>query len=85
MHFFRGEARPENEMVGVQFCCSIEAPKAIGTSWEHAEYRWVTAQEAQALLAEGHWLLKAIRRAQAMRARMPRELFEYYQAEGFES
>lgn len=85
MHFFRGEARPENEMVGVQFCCSIEAPKAIGTSWEHAEYRWVTAEEAQALLAEGHWLLKVIRRAEAMRARMPRELLEFYQAEGFES
>jgi len=28
-------------MVGVQFCCSIEAPEAIGTSWEHAEYRWI--------------------------------------------
>src|SRR3972149_5855545 len=50
MHFYRGEATPENEMVGVQFCCSIENPEAIGTSWEHAEHRWVTAEEAQALL-----------------------------------
>ena len=85
MHFFRGEARPENEMVGVQFCCSIEEPEAIGTSWEHAEYRWVTAEEAQTLLGQGHWLLKVIRRAEAMRARMPRELLEYFQAEGLES
>ena len=85
LHFFRGEARPENEMVGVQFCCSIEQPEAIGTSWEHAEYRWVTAEQAQALLGQGHWLLKVIRRAEAMRARMPRDLLEYYQAEGWES
>ena len=85
MHFYRGEAQPENEMVGVQFCCSIENPEAIKTSWEHAEYRWVTAEEAQALLPEGHWLLKVIRRAEAMRALMPRELLAYYRAEGFES
>jgi len=84
MHFYRGEAKPENEMGGVQFCCSIENPEAIGTSWEHAEYRWVTAEEAQALFPEGHWLLKAIQRAEAMRALMPRELLDYYRAEGFE-
>jgi 8-oxo-dGTP diphosphatase len=85
IHFYRGEATPENEMVGVQFCCSIEDPEAIRTSWEHAEYRWVTAEEATALLPEGHWLLKVIQRAEAMRALMPRELLEYYRAEGFES
>jgi 8-oxo-dGTP pyrophosphatase MutT (NUDIX family) len=81
IHLYRGEATPENELVGVQFCCSIENPEAIKTSWEHAEYRWVTAEEAQALLPEGHWLLKVIRRAEAMRALMPRELLEYYRAE----
>ena len=85
MHFYRGEAQPENEMVGVQFCCSIENPEAIQTSWEHAEYRWVTAEEAQALLPEGYWLLKVIQRAEAMRALMPPALLEYYWAEGFES
>jgi len=85
MHLYRGEAMPENEMVGVQFCCSIENPEAIGTSWEHAEHRWVTAEEAQALLPADHWLLKVIQRAEAMRARMPRELLKYLRAEGFES
>jgi len=83
MHLYRGQAKPENEMVGVQFCCSIENPEAIKTSWEHAEYRWVTAEEATALLPEGHWLLKVIQRAEAMRARMPRELIEYYRTEGW--
>jgi hypothetical protein len=35
------------------------------------------------LLPEGHWLLKVIQRAEAMRARMPRELLAYYRAEGW--
>jgi 8-oxo-dGTP diphosphatase len=85
MHLYRGEATPENEMVGVQFCCSIEDPDAIGTSWEHAEHRWVTAEEAQALLPADHWLLKTIQRAEAMRALMPPTLLDYYRTEGFES
>jgi 8-oxo-dGTP diphosphatase len=85
MHLHRGEATPENEMVGVQFCCSIENPEAIRTSWEHAEHRWVTAKEAQALLPADHWLLKTIQRAEAMRALMPPALLNYYRAEGFES
>jgi len=83
LHFYRGEAKPENEMVGVQFCCSIENPEAIGTSWEHAEYRWVTAKEAQALLPQGHWLGKVIRRAEAMRTLMPPEMLAYYRVEGW--
>jgi 8-oxo-dGTP diphosphatase len=83
MHFYRGEATPENEMVGVQFCCSIEDPETIRTSWEHAEHRWVTAEGAQVLLPEGHWLLKVIRRAEAMRALMPRELLATYRTEGW--
>jgi 8-oxo-dGTP pyrophosphatase MutT (NUDIX family) len=84
-HLYRGEARPENEMVGVQFCCSIEDPEVIRTSWEHAEHRWVTAEEASALLPEGYWLLKVIQRAEALRALMPRELLEYHRAQGLES
>jgi len=85
MHLYRGESKPDNEMVGVQFCCSIEKPEAIKTSWEHAEYCWVAAEEAAALLPEGHWLLKVIRRAEAIRALMPLELLEYYRAEGLEA
>jgi len=84
MHFYRGEARPENEMVGVQYCCSIEDPKAIRVSAEHSEYRWITAEEAEALFPEGHWLGKVIRRAEAIRALLPSELLEYYRVQGFE-
>jgi len=84
MRFYRGEAQPENELLGVQFCCSLEAPEAIRLGAEHAESRWVMPEEAEALLPEGHWLLKAIRRAEAMRALLPPPLPERYRTEGFE-
>jgi 8-oxo-dGTP diphosphatase len=83
-HFFRGEAKPENEMVLVQFCCSVEEPAAIDVSWEHSEYRWVTTQEAEELLPAGHWLGKVIRRAEAIRALLPPELLDYYRVQGLE-
>ncbi|MGD9101200.1 MAG: NUDIX domain-containing protein [Anaerolineae bacterium] len=78
VHLYRGAARPENEMVGVQYCCSIQDPQAIHKSWEHSEHRWVTAREAGELLPEGHWLGRVIRRAETMRALMPSELLAYY-------
>ena len=84
VHFFRGEPRPENEMVGVQYCCSVENPQDIRLSAEHTEYRWITAEEAEELFPGDHWLAKAIRRAEAIRALLPSELLEYYRAQGFE-
>ena len=83
MHFYRGEAKPENELVGVIYRCSIEDPEAIQTSWEHSEHRWVTAEEAQALLPEGYWLADLIRRAEQIRTLLPPELLAVYR-EGFE-
>jgi 8-oxo-dGTP diphosphatase len=62
VHFYRGEATPENEIVGVQCCCSVENPAAIRQSWEHAEHRWITPQEAEALFPGTHWLGEIIRR-----------------------
>lgn len=83
-HFYRGEARPENEIVGVQYCCSLEDPGAIKLSWEHAAYRWLTAAEANEMFPPGHWLGKVIRQAEAIRALMPAELLAHYRAAGFE-
>jgi 8-oxo-dGTP pyrophosphatase MutT (NUDIX family) len=83
-HFYRGEEKPDNEMIGVQFCCSIEDPKEIQVSAEHSVYRWLTAQEAAAMLPKGHWLGEVIRRAEAMRALSSSELLAFYRAEGFE-
>ena len=84
MHFYRGPATPANELVGVQYCCSLADPASIHTSAEHSVYRWVTAAEAEGLLPTGHWLRKAIRRAEAIRALSPSALLEYYSAEGFD-
>lgn len=83
-HFYRGEATPENEMLMVLYLCSPQDPGAIQTSWEHAEHRWVTAQEARELLPQQHWLGRLIRRAEAVRGMMPEELLAYHRAEGFE-
>jgi len=81
-HFYRGDPVPENEMVGVLYCCSIENPAAIQTSWEHSEVRWVTLDEATNLLPNGHWLVKLIQRAETLRTLIPTELLAYYHQMG---
>jgi 8-oxo-dGTP diphosphatase len=84
MHFYRGEAKPENELVGVEYCCSIEDPGAIQTSWEHAEHRWITAEEAAALFPKRYWLGALIQRAEQIRAQVPPQLLQTFR-EGFET
>ena len=81
-HFYRGEPIPENEMVGVIYCCSLDNPDAIQLSWEHAEARWVTPAEAAELLPSDHWLLEIIQRAENMRTLIPEELLVYYRRMG---
>ena len=83
-HFYRGDAKPENEIIGVQYCCSIRDPESIRVSWEHAEHRWIAAEDAETLLPEGHWLGEVIRRAEEIRARMPAALLAYFRTHGFE-
>lgn len=80
MHFFRGEATADKELVGVNFACSVRGPDPIRLSWEHAEARWVTADEAYGLLPADHWLAEAICRAEAVRALASPELLEQYRA-----
>lgn len=73
-HFYRGAPTPENDMVGVSFGCSVEDASGLRVSDEHSEHRWVTADEAAALVPAGHWLGRLIARAEAFRAHMPAEL-----------
>jgi 8-oxo-dGTP diphosphatase len=82
-HFYRGEEKAENEMVGVQFCGTIENPEDIRRSDEHAEHRWITAEEAEELFPEPHWLGRTIRRAELIRSLLPPELVDYHRREGF--
>jgi 8-oxo-dGTP diphosphatase len=83
-HFFRGDKRPENEMIGIQFCASVESPESIKCSSEHSEYRWVTAEEAYSILPDDHWLGRVIKRAEELRALMSPDLIENYRTNGFE-
>lgn len=87
-HFYRGDARPENELIGVVYACSLDDPSAITVSPEHSECRWVTAEEAAELLdapdASTHWILRVIQRAEAIRELSPPELLRYYRQTSFE-
>ena len=85
MHFYRGSPRPANELVGVQYCCSLADPASIHISAEHSAHCWVTAVEAELLLPAGHWLRRAIRRAETIRALSSPGLLEYFRIEGFEA
>lgn len=83
-HFYRGDALPEHEMVGVHYGCSIHDATRLHLSDEHGAYQWVTAAQAEALFPVGHWLRALIARAEVVRRLMPHELRQFYQHEGFE-
>jgi 8-oxo-dGTP pyrophosphatase MutT (NUDIX family) len=83
-HFYRGDALPENELVGVHYGCSIQDTRSMRLSDEHCAYQWATAEQAKALLPAGHWLRVLIARAEVVRGLMPQELLQFYRHEGFE-
>jgi len=83
-HFYRGEALPENEMVGVHYGCSIQDATRMQLSDEHCASQWVTAEQAAALFPAGHWLRALIARAEVVRRLMPQELLQFYRNDGFE-
>jgi 8-oxo-dGTP pyrophosphatase MutT (NUDIX family) len=83
-HFYRGEKIPANEMIGIFYYCSIDDPEKIKVSWEHSEYRWVTYEDAKALLTEGHWLVRLINRAEVIRSLIPEKLIDYHREMGFD-
>jgi 8-oxo-dGTP diphosphatase len=88
-HFYRGEPIPGNELIGVVYCCSTKSPDAIRTSDEHAEHRWVSADEVSELVKDrkpsNRWLERVIRRAEIVRQHLPDELRQIYNVEGFET
>ena len=73
-HLYRGEPKPENEMVGVAFGCTVGDGSGLQLSDEHSEHRWATAEEAAEFLPLDHWVYALIRRAEAFRQLMPVEL-----------
>ena len=85
-HFYRGDEIPENELLGVIYCCSIDDPDSISISAEHSEYRWVAADEAYDFLSamdpSTQWIRKVIERAEVVRTFLPR-LFDFHRQQGF--
>ncbi|MFC1960857.1 NUDIX domain-containing protein [Chloroflexota bacterium] len=89
-HFYRGEAIPANELVGVIYCCTVDNRAAITLCTEHDALRWVTAAEADVLFRADErrshqWLLDVIQRVQFARDRLPPELRSFYHYRGFET
>jgi 8-oxo-dGTP pyrophosphatase MutT (NUDIX family) len=82
-HFYRGAPQPENELLGLIYGCTLVNPQELHAGEEHSECRWVNAEEAQAFLPEGHWLINVIRRAELMKAHLSPELRLIYRQEGF--
>ncbi len=87
-HFYRGEQRPENELIGVVYLGSINSPVDIKISHEHSEYRWVLAREVTELLSSSEGseglLARAIERAETLRESLPGDLSEPTKRSGFE-
>ena len=85
-HFYRGDKVPDNELLGIIYCCSIDNPDSIGISAEHSEYRWVSADEAYDFLSatdpSTQWIRKVIERAEVVRTFLPR-LFDFHRQQGF--
>lgn len=88
-HFYRGAAVPENELIGVIYCCSTDTPDAVKTSVEHSEHRWVPVEEALRLADKSRpvtsWLHRVIIRAELMRTHVPEDLLKIFRDEGFET
>lgn len=88
-HFHRGEAVPENELLGVVYCCTRADRAPLVTSAEHDAHRWVTARQAAALLREDNpseaWLLTLIERAEFTRARLDADLRAFHRHNGFDT
>jgi 8-oxo-dGTP pyrophosphatase MutT (NUDIX family) len=80
VHFYRGEPRAENELLGVSFCCSTDQPDAVQLSAEHSEGHWLTPEEIEALLPESHWITDLVRRAETIRSLASDELLAFYQS-----
>jgi len=83
-HFFRGEEKPENELLGVIYGCTIQDPAEAKFGEEHSEQRWVTVEEADEFLPTGHWLKNVLHRGEKMRALFPVELRQEFHRYGFE-
>ena len=84
-HFYRGEPIPENELLGIVCCCTLNDPNTIQMSPEHDEFRWLTAKEISQFLPPGHWLHPIIARAELMHQELPESIKTVFREQGLET
>lgn len=87
-HFYRGEPRPENELIGLVCLCSLGSPDGVRISAEHSEARWLSAKEAFEMLDAGdastQWIRRVLQRAEALKVVATPELRRFHSLEGIE-
>jgi 8-oxo-dGTP diphosphatase len=87
-HFYRGDPKPENEMVGVIYMCALDETSTISIGPEHSEFRWLSANEALLLLSASdpstQWIKRVIERAETVRPWLPADLVKIARQTGFE-
>jgi len=49
-HFYRGERKSENELIGVTFWCRTNE-REVSLSLEHTDYKWVNSADALKLIS----------------------------------
>jgi len=76
---------PENELIGVVYCCSTQEADRVQIGVEHSEYHWMSAEEAYAELDPDRWLYQVVERAEMIHKLAPPALRQYYRQQGFET
>ena len=86
-HFYRGQAIPENELIGVFYSGRLKNPTSpIHISHEHSQFRWMTPQQVASELNDKthQWISNLIQRDQVMRQLLPEALIKIFHQHGFE-
>ena len=73
-----------SDYVQAEFGCSLASSGQVSFGEEHSEMHWLTANQAYALLPEGHWLRDVIQRAENLRRLLPQELRDEFRQKGLE-
>jgi 8-oxo-dGTP diphosphatase len=87
-HFYRGAPKPENELVGLVYLCTLDDPGSISIDSEHSEFCWLDADGALDFLSSTHpstqWVRRVIERAEIIRPMLPSKLVEFNRQTKFE-
>ena len=84
-HFYRGEHRPENELLGVLYRCTPRDGHIVQTSTEHDRFVWLTYAEARERFqrqAENEWLVRTLEWAETMQQQLPPPLLADFRRRG---